>query len=156
MRAELKQYGITGGVASSIIKHGNIKGSDAPAAGHAKGGWVAKARHAVGGWIGRRGMVSGDVVPIAPGALAAYGEYDAHGPGGQRAILNRHQAPIAEQALAAGGYPGLDHLPSGRQLPVLERALAPMGGLDRLFQRSRARTTWRRAGRFGLQPAASI
>jgi hypothetical protein len=36
MRAELKQYGITGGVASSIIKHGNIKGSDAPAAGHAR------------------------------------------------------------------------------------------------------------------------
>jgi hypothetical protein len=134
MRAELKQYGITGGVASSIIKHGDIKAGGGAGAGHARGGWVAKARHAVGGWIGRRGMVSGDVVPIAPGALAAYGEYDAHGPGGERAILNRHQAPIAEMALAAGGYPGLDHLPPGRQLPVLERAMAPMGGLDRLFQ----------------------
>jgi hypothetical protein len=138
MRAELKQYGITGGVASSIIKHGNIgpsgKVSDGQAQGAARGGWIARARHAVGGWIGRRGMVSGDVVPIAPGALAAYGEYDAHGPGGERAIINRHQAPIAEAALAAGGYPGLDALPSGRQLPILERALAPMGGLDRLFR----------------------
>jgi hypothetical protein len=151
MRAELKQYGITGGVASSIIKHGNIKGSDAPAAGHARGGWVAKARRAVGGWIGRRGMVSGDVVPIGPNALAAYGEYDAHGPGGERAILNRHQAPIAEAALAAGGYPGLDHLPSGRQLPVLERALAPMGGLDRLFQRVTRPHYMADGGKVGLQ-----
>lgn len=152
MRAELKQYGITGGVASSIIKHGNIgpsgKVSGGQAQGAARGGWIAKAKHAVGGWIGRRGMVSGDVVPIAPNAVAAYGEYDAHGPDGERAILNRHQAPIAEVMLAAGGYPGLDQLPSGRQLPILERALAPVGGLDRLFAAVTRPHYMQRGGRF--------
>jgi hypothetical protein len=87
----------------------------------------------MGGWIGGRGRVSGDVVPIEPGVLAAYGEYDANGPGGRRAILSRHQTPVAEMALAAGGYPSLDALPRGNQLGIIERALAPLGGLDRLF-----------------------
>jgi hypothetical protein len=96
----------------------------------ASGGWI---RRAMGGWIGGRGRVSGDVVPIEPGVLAAYGEYDANGPGGRRAILSRHQTPVAEMALAAGGYPSLDALPRGNQLGIIERALAPLGGLDRLF-----------------------
>lgn len=92
-----------------------------------------RLRRAQGGWLGARGMVSNDVLPIAPGAVAAFGEYDAHGPSGTRAILTRHQAPVAEAALAAGGYPGLDGLPPGRQLPFLEAAMAPFGGLDDLF-----------------------
>ena len=81
-----------------------------------------------GGWIGGRGMVSDDVVPIAPNAIAAYGEYFAKGPGGG-AVINRHQAPIVEALL---GRP-LDALPRGNSLPYIERAMGGPGGLDALF-----------------------
>jgi hypothetical protein len=127
----LKALGLTQGQAESKIDRGTIQTRRGPQADAARGGYI---RRATGGWIGGRGLVSGDVVPIAPGVMAALGEYDAQGPGDRRAVLNRHQAPFAEMALAAGGYPGLDQLPAGRQLPIIERALGAFGGLDRLFQ----------------------
>jgi hypothetical protein len=130
---ELQLYGFSIREARNEIKPGT-RFDAGPEEGSrvvkASGGWI---RRAMGGWIGGRGRVSGDVVPIEPGVLAAYGEYDANGPGGRRAILSRHQTPVAEMALAAGGYPSLDALPRGNQLGIIERALAPLGGLDRLF-----------------------
>lgn len=135
MAAELKLYGLS----SAQIKR-QIAGKDAVTGKSLPGGTThtnaargGRIRRAVGGWLGARGMVSDDVVPIGDNAIAAFGEFDANGPGGQRAILNRHQAPYVERALAAGGLPGLDHLPSGNQLPVIERAMSPFGGLDSLF-----------------------
>lgn len=141
MRAELKQYGITGKTASAIIKHGDIKNDRAAAEGTGggqRGGRLADIRAgrrglATGGWIGAKGQVSEDFVPIGDGAIAALGEYLAVGPGGDKAVLNRHQAPIANMMLAAGGWGSLDTIPSSSSLPILEQAMAPIGGLDALF-----------------------
>jgi hypothetical protein len=134
MRAELKQYGITGKTASAIIRHGDIKNDRAAAegtGGAARGGWV---RRAAGGWIGERGMVSGDVVPIGDNTIAAFGEYLATD-GNRKAVINRHQAPVVDLALAAGGYGSLDTIPGGQSLGMIEQAMAPLGGLDSLFAR---------------------
>lgn len=135
MARALESYGISPGTALSIARHGDIKG---PSRGGGnqdlrtpqRGGWI---RRAVGGWIGGRGMVSDDIVPIAPNVIAALGEYDAVGPGNRRAVINRHQAPPIEAALAMGGYPSLDALPPGGQLPIIERALGGPHVLDQLF-----------------------
>jgi hypothetical protein len=141
MRDELKLYGVTGKTASAIIRHGDIKNDRAAAEGTGggqRGGRLSdikagKRGLAVGGWIGGKGMVSKDMVPIAPGAIAAFGEYLATGPGGDMAVLNRHQAPIANAALAMGGYGSLDTISPASSLPILEQAMAPLGGLDALF-----------------------
>jgi hypothetical protein len=139
----LEALGLNKAQARAKVTTGTIQtdrnlGSDRqgnPVAGHTggpvRGGYI---RRAGGGWIGRRGMVSGDVVPLPESrALVAFGEYDAVAPGGRRAILNRHQAPVAEAMLRVGGHGTLDTLPPGRQLPIIERAMRPIGGLDALF-----------------------
>ncbi len=77
MRAELKTYGITGGVADSIIKHGDIKAGGGAGAGKAGGGW-----------IGTQGQAGGDTVP----AMLGDGE----------AVLNRHQQAVVEGLLGEG------------------------------------------------------
>ncbi len=95
-----------------------------------RGGWV---RRQAGGWIRGKGLVGDDTVEIAPGTLAAPGEYYAKGPGGRGAVINRHQAPIVNLALMRGGYT-LDTLPrDGSALPLIEGALADWGGLDAVF-----------------------
>lgn len=135
MARALESYGISKGAALSIARHGDIKGSKGPAAAHGDDlrGGQRGGRFASGGWLGGRGMVSGDIVPIGGGAVAALGEYDANGPGNRRAIINRHQAPFVEVMLAAGGYPSLDMLPPGNQLPIIERAMGGPHMLDMLF-----------------------
>jgi murein DD-endopeptidase MepM/ murein hydrolase activator NlpD len=141
--------------AQSLIDHGvhetsSGSGSADGAGGgaaRARGGWV---RRAVGGWLGARGMVSDDIVPIGDNAIAALGEYLAVGPGGQKAVINRHQAPFADAALAASGMGSLDTLPTGNSLPFLERALAPVGGLDSLFANVRTPHYYAAGGRVQL------
>ena len=64
---------------------------------------VPGLKRAVGGWIGERGMVGEDTVPI----IAAPGE----------AVLNRHQVPMVDEALAQAGYGGLDDLFARVQRP---------------------------------------
>lgn len=118
-------------------------------AGHPSGkttpraGGDAAQGAARGGWIGGRGMVSDDVVPIG-GALAAFGEYMAES-GSRRAIINRHQAPYVDYALASGGYPGLNYGPG---LGTIEAAMAPFGGLDSLFSRVTKPHYLAKGGRF--------
>jgi hypothetical protein len=156
MRAELAQYGVTGKTASAIIKHGDIKNDRAAAEGTGggqRGGRIEDIRagkrgFAAGGWLGGKGMVSDDIVPIGHGAMAAFGEYFAKGPGGQAAVLNRHQAPIANIMLAAGGWGSLDSIPGENSLPILERAMAPIGGLDTLFSQITRPHMFQKGGRF--------
>jgi TP901 family phage tail tape measure protein len=133
----LMALGLNRTQATAKLGHGTLQDTSARTPGQglaptrAKGGYVKRA---VGGWIGRRGMVSDDVVPIGDGAMAAFGEYLATGPGNRSAVINRHQAPVADMALAVGGYPTLDQ---GADLPTIEQAMQPLGGLDALFSRIR-------------------
>lgn len=132
MKEELAVYGIKGQQATDYLRtEGHGSGNEAPRGGHQRGGYVQRRQS--GGWIGARGMVSDDVVPIGDNAIAALGEYLAVGPDGQKAVINRHQAPVADLALGMAGYGSLDSLPSGSGLPIIERALEPFGGLDTLF-----------------------
>lgn len=133
MKEELAVYGITGQQAKDYMRTTG-KGSGNEAAGYsggrARGGYV---RRAVGGWIGGRGMVSDDIVPIGGNAIAAFGEYLAGGSDGRKAVINRHQAPYVDAALGASGMGSLDTLPAHSSLSMIERAMAPLGGLDSLF-----------------------
>jgi hypothetical protein len=134
----LRAMGLNASQAASIVRGGSLgSASDQtvvrPGSGLEPRQRGGRIRRAAGGWIGGRGMVSDDIVPIGDNALAAFGEYDAHGGSSRRAIINRHQVPYVETALAMGGYPNLDALPSGGQLPIIERAMSIFGGLDRLF-----------------------
>jgi hypothetical protein len=132
MGKALESYGFSPQEAHNLAVHG-VRETSADTGGHmarAGGGWVRRAQ---GGWIGARGMVSDDIVPIGDNAIAAYGEYLATDHLGRKAVINRHQAPYADAALAMAGFGSLDTLPQGNGLPMLEHALAPLGGLDALF-----------------------
>jgi hypothetical protein len=131
MRAELRTYGLSGGQITSYLRSsGHGSGNEAAGGGHQRGGFVRRLARG-GMFLGGPGLVSDDIVPIGDNAVAALGEYLTEGAGGKRAVLNRHHQPVVRLALAAGGYPGLEQ---GVDLDTIEQAMAPLGGLHRLFQ----------------------
>lgn len=151
MKEELAVYGIKGQQATDYMRtSGHGSGNEQRGGGHQRGGRV---RRAVGGWIGGRGMVSDDIVPIGDNAIAAFGEYLAGGSDGRKAVINRHQAPYVDAALGASGMGSLDTIPAHGSLSMIERAMAPLGGLDSLF--ASVRTPHYLAGGGRLQSAIS-
>jgi hypothetical protein len=132
MTEELRTYGIPLRIARRIAAR-RASGESGLQSGSGRSSPTAGGGAQRGGWIGAKGLVGPDTVRIAPNTWAAPGEYLAKGPRGLAAVLNRHQAPIVNLALNAGGYGGLDALPGSSALPIIERAMRPFGGLDSLF-----------------------
>lgn len=160
---ELQLYGFSIHEAKNITAgHSYIGGPEEGTAGRQRGGRVKRAR---GGWIGGRGQVGPDEVYIAPNAVAARGEFHAAGSGGYDAVINRHQAPVAEAFMRAFGGPFRDLDELARlgggidQVGYLDAVMAPIGGLDALFaaiQRPHMHATGGRLRRFaygGVTPA---
>lgn len=133
---ELRVYGF------SLREARNISRNRRPDGGLEEGqsGIQAKQR---GGWIGAPGLVGGDDVQIAPNVWAARGEWHGVNRDGSGVVVNRHQAPFAEDALAltrmlGGNYGSLQELGGAPvdQATYLDSALrfAGMGGgLSGLF-----------------------
>lgn len=134
--AELQVYGLSLRQAKSIASGRSISG------GRENTGSGDRTGAQRGGWITGKGLVGADTVPIAPGVIAAPGEWHGVAPDGTGVVVNRHQAPFAEAALAitqamGGAYGSLTDLGhAGIDQPsYLHNALhaAGLGGLDALF-----------------------
>jgi hypothetical protein len=151
---ELQVYGFSLREARNIVKGRRYDGGpkDFTAVGDPVTG------HQRGGWIGAPGMAGQDNVRIAPGVVAAMGEWHGVGKGGG-VVINRHQAPIAEAALAltrafGGKYGSLNELgqapvDQSAYLDAAMRMLVP-GGLNTLFARIRRPHYLAGGGRYPL------
>jgi hypothetical protein len=87
-----------------------------------------------GGWLVGEGLTGLDTIEVAPNVFAAPGEWHGVSPGGGGLILNRHQAPVGELALAitramGGPYGSLAELGRANvdQPAYLDRALGMIG-----------------------------
>jgi hypothetical protein len=116
LEQELQAYGLDLRQARNIVhvrKDGTATFGDPDANKGREGGAFRQG----GGWLGRRGDVGPDVIPLGGNAWAAPGEADLRGPGGERAIANRHQIPYIDDALGIAN----------------ELGFSPYGSLDELF-----------------------
>lgn len=95
-----------------------------------------------GGYIVGKGLVGRDTVPIGNNVVAAPGEWHGVGPAGTGVILNRHQIPVGQIAMAfaramGGPYGTLEELATSSDAPRhLNAALLGIGwgGLPGLFR----------------------